>query len=262
MLALIAGRGTLPLALVRRLTTAPLVCSLVGFPPEDVDVAKEFRIEQLGSFINDLKAAGITEVCFAGGIDRPAIDPSAIDAATFPLVPVLQKAIASGDDGALRAVVGIFEAAGLAVRGAHELAPDLLPQPGALTQAQPTEAQQADAKRAADVVGAMAAVDIGQACVVHRRQVLAVEGVFGTDWMLRSLAHRPDSSGGVLFKAPKPGQDQRVDLPVIGPSTVAAAVDARLSGIVIAAGGVMVLDLDSVVAACDAADLFLWVMEP
>ncbi|MEY8838512.1 UDP-2,3-diacylglucosamine diphosphatase LpxI, partial [Cribrihabitans sp. XS_ASV171] len=82
-----------------------------------------------------------------------------------------------------------------------------------------------------------------------------------TDWMLRSLTLRPDSGGGVLFKAPKPDQDRRVDLPAIGPETVSATVAAGLSGIVIEKGGVIVLDRAAVVADCDALGLFLMVRE-
>ncbi|MBS8228658.1 LpxI family protein [Vannielia litorea] len=65
--------------------------------------------------------------------------------------------------------------------------------------------------------------------------------------------------GGLLYKAPKPGQDRRADLPVIGPATVMLAAEAELRGIVVEAGGVMVLDLETVVAMADAVGLFLWV---
>jgi DUF1009 family protein len=105
----------------------------------------------------------------------------------------------------------------------------------------------------------MGAVDIGQSCVVAAGQALAVEALFGTDWMLDSLRLRPDGAGGVLFKAPKPDQDRRVDLPTIGPSTVAGAAAAGLSGIAIEAGGVMVTDRDRTIADCDRLGLFLWV---
>ena len=61
---------------------------------------------------------------------EPPVGTAAIDAATLPLVPAIQAGLAAGDDGALRAVIGIFEQAGMRVRGAHEIAPELLPAPG------------------------------------------------------------------------------------------------------------------------------------
>lgn len=261
MLALIAGSGALPSELVLRLDEKPYVCALEGFAPENVDVDRPFFLEHLGSVVAELKAMGVTEICMAGAVQRPRIDPSRIDGATLPLVPRLQQALVSGDDGALRAVIAIFEDAGMKVRAAHEIAPDLLPPLGCETQAKPSEQDLQDAHRGAGIVRAMSAADVGQACVVLRGQALAIENVFGTNWMLQSLTHRPDAGGGVLFKAPKPDQDRRADLPTIGPETVSAAVAAGLSGIVIEKGGVIVLDRDTVVAECDRLGLFLQVQE-
>lgn len=261
MLALIAGTGALPDEVVEHLSDRPVICAMEGFTPDTLVADVVFPLEQLGTFIADLQQRGVTDVCMAGAVRRPTIDPSRIDAATLPLVPVLQQAMMSGDDGALRAVIGIFEEAGLTVRAAHEIAPALLPQLGCLTDAQPAEADLADADRAAGILRAMGAADIGQACAVSKGQVLAVESIFGTDWMLRSLTQRPDAGGGVLFKAPKPTQDRRADLPTIGPDTVSSAVAAGLTGIVIEKGGVIVLQQARVIEECDRLGLFLYVRE-
>ncbi|WP_037306931.1 LpxI family protein [Ruegeria halocynthiae] len=261
MLALIAGTGALPNEVAAHLAERPLICAMEGFGPDSLTADIVFPLEQLGTFISDLKARNVTDICMAGAIQRPAIDPSRIDAATMPLVPVLQQAIMSGDDGALRAVIGIFEDAGLTVRAAHEIAPGLLPQLGCLTQAQPSEADLADADRAAGILRNMGAADIGQACAVSQGQALAVESIFGTDWMLQSLTQRPDAGGGVLFKAPKPQQDRRADLPTIGPNTISGAVAAGLAGIVIEKGGVIVLQKERVIEECNRLGLFLSVRE-
>lgn len=261
MLALIAGTGALPGEVVARLDTRPLICALEGFEPDDLTPDLVFPLEQLGSFIAQIKARGVTEICMAGAVRRPPVDPARIDAQTMPLVPILQKAIMSGDDGALRAIIGIFEDAGMTVRAAHEIAPEILPPLGRLTQAQPSDGDLGDADRAAGILRAMGSADIGQACVVLKGQALAVEGIFGTAWMLQSLTQRPDAGGGILFKGPKPDQDRRADMPAIGPDTVTDAVSAGLTGIVIEKGGVIVLDRARVVAECDRLGIFLLVRE-
>lgn len=268
MLAVIAGQGRLPAVLANAQAGtqagtqagAPLVCALEGFLPEGVDPNIVFRIETLGTLLQTLQQRGVRDVCLAGAIRRPPVDPSRIDAATLPLVPVLMQAIGQGDDAALRAVIGIFEQAGFRVVGAHDIQPDLVPQPGVLGTVQPGDRESRDADRGAAVLAALSAADMGQSCVVQAGQVLAVEGSYGTDWMLQSLRHRPDGGqGGVFVKAPKLDQDIRVDMPAIGPDTVVGAHAAGLRGLVIEAGGVMILDRDAVVAACDEAGLFLWV---
>jgi DUF1009 family protein len=51
---------------------------------------------------------------------------------------------------------------------------------------------------------------------------------------------------GVLVKAPKAGQELRVDMPTIGPDTITGAAAAGLSGIAVATGHVLVLDAPEV----------------
>jgi DUF1009 family protein len=292
VLALIAGQGALP-ALVRTARPDAVICELEGYPA-GLGPARRFRVERLGSFIEELGRTGVTEICLAGRVGRPRLDPALVDAATMPLVPRMMAAMQQGDDAALRTVLGFFEEAGFAVRAAQEIVPEVLPPEGVPTKAQPGAAAERDAARAVAAHRALGAADIGQALVVAEGQVIAVEAQPGTDWMLASLLSRggerlptggflddpfgvaadmvggPAVSprrgrdpalppGGLLYKAPKPGQDLRVDLPAIGPETVRGAAASGLEGIVIEAGGVMVFDRAATVAAADAAGLFLWV---
>lgn len=268
-IALVAGTGALPARLIAacegrgdRVT----VCGLAGYGRDLPRNDRPFRLETLGALLADLRRMGATEVCLAGGVQRPRIDPTAVDAATAPLLEEITGALsAAGDDGALRVLLRLFERAGLRVRGAAELMPDLLPPAGVLSAARPANAHGRDAGRAAAAVALLGRADIGQACVVRAGQVIALEALPGTDWMLDSLCSLPESlewplsEGGLLYKAAKPGQDRRVDLPLIGPGTVAAAARAGLDGIALEAGGVMVLDRAETVAAADAAGLFLWI---
>lgn len=259
MLALIAGRGRLPAVLVGSLRDMPHIAALEGAEPDGLVPDQRFRIERLGSFLRSLKERGVKDVCFAGAISRPDVDPTKIDAETMPLVPRIMAALQKGDDGALREVIAIFEEAGFSVRAPDEIAVSLLPRTAVLTARQPDKRHMADAERAAAVIAGLGELDIGQSCAVKSGQVLAVEGVFGTDWMLAGLRQRPDGTGGIMFKARKPTQDRRIDLPVIGPETVAAAAAAGLDGIVVEEGGVMVLDVATVTTDADEAGIFIWV---
>jgi hypothetical protein len=265
VLALVAGQGRLPavvLGALRAEGRRVLTCALETSPPDaGIAVDRPFRLESLASDIDRLVAEGATEVAFAGAVRRPALDPARVDPATRPLMRRMAEALAQGDDRALRTLLGFFEERGLAVRAAHDLVPALLPPEGVLTAAAPGARDRQDAARAAAIVAALGAADVGQACVVAGGQALALEALPGTDAMLATLAPRPAGlpAGGLLYKAPKPGQDRRVDLPTIGPGTVRAAADAGLGGVVIEAGGVMLLDRAEAVAAADAAGLFLWV---
>jgi DUF1009 family protein len=94
--------------------------------------------------------------------------------------------------------------------------------------------------------------------------VLAVEAVEGTDLMLTRVAElrangrlRAPAGSGVLVKAPKPGQDQRFDMPSIGPLTIEGVARAGLSGIAVAAGATIIAEPEQVVAAADRANIFV-----
>lgn len=229
-------------------------------PDQDPPGVIGFRIEHLGSFLDRLGAMGVTEACLVGRVARPRIDPARIDAATLPMVPRMAAALRRGDDGALREVVAILEERGLRVRGAHEIAPALLPAPGVLSRARPTPALEADARRAEEVHRLLAPADIGQGVILRNGWVVAVEAGPGTDWMLAAV--RGVADGALLLKAPKLGQDRRADLPVIGPATVERAAEAGLAAVVVEAGGVMVLEPGACARIADAAGLVLWVREP
>lgn len=262
--ALICGQGALPGLLAIRAPEALLV-QMEGFPADLGDrPVQSFRLERLVPLMEQLLDRGITRVCFAGAVRRPRIEPEFFDARTATLVPRILTAMQSGDDAALREVIAIFEDWGLSVVAAHDIAPDLLASEGVLAGAV-TEADRADAARAAEIVTALGALDLGQGAVVAQGLCLAVETLPGTDAMLAFVAERaaslrpnPKGARGVLYKAPKPGQDRRIDLPAIGPDTIRNAAAAGLAGIAIAAEGVLILDHAATVAAADAAGLFLW----
>ncbi|MFD0978564.1 LpxI family protein [Tropicimonas aquimaris] len=263
-LALIAGQGRLPEVLAERLRAEGrevIYCAYHDAAPGAVTPDLTFRLETMGSLLRALGKRGATEACFAGGIRRPKLDPRALDLATVPLLGRFASALGKGDDGALRVVLGLFEERGMTVRAAHEILPDLLPPAGVLGRVTPDEDARADAARAAEIVSALGRADVGQGCVVARRQALAIEAMPGTDWMLATLRDRPEGlpAGGVLYKAPKPVQDRRVDLPTIGPDTIRAAQAAGLTGVALAEGGVMILDRPATIQAADEAGLFLWV---
>ncbi len=261
-LALIAGAGDLPAELVAHLPEPPLVCAVEGYPPAGLQPDLAFRIERLVPLFRELTAAGVREVLFAGAVHRPKFDPALFDPDTAALLPHLLPALQQGDDALLRAVIAVFEDHGLAVRGLADCAPGLLAAPGVLGTTAPDPAHEADAARGVEILRTIAPLDLGQGCVVAKGLCLSVESLFGTDAMLSHVAAcrdlREPRRGGVLVKRAKPGQELRIDLPTIGPDTIEAAQAARLSGICLQAGHVVILHRDKVCAAADAAGIALW----
>ncbi len=260
-IALIAGAGDLPAELAAELE-APLVCAMAGTAPDGLAVDVSWHVERLVPFLRDLGARGVETVVMAGAVNRPRLDPSLFDRETASLVPDLLAAMQKGDDGALRWVIGLIEEFGLRVAGLAEVAPGLLATEGFLAGPEPSAALRADATRARTILQTMGPLDLGQGCVVARGLCLGVETLYGTDAMLADVARnrptREPQKGGVLVKRAKPGQDLRVDLPTIGPATIAAAQAAGVAGIAVEAGKVVILHRATTFAAALAAGISLW----
>jgi UDP-2,3-diacylglucosamine hydrolase len=261
--AIIAGQGRLPAALAAGMAEPPLVAALDGFSPEALTVDLTFRVERLVPFLRALDRDGVRQVIFAGAVTRPRLDPALLDEATASLLPRIMAALAAGDDATLRVVIELFEEFGFIVVGVETVAPDLLPGAGVLAGGV-TPRDEADAARAAEIVTALGAVDVGQGAVVAQGLCLGVEALPGTDVLLSQVADigalRPDPvrGRGVFYKAAKSDQDRRIDLPTLGPETLRGAAAAGLGGVAFQAGSVICLDLTEMKRLAGELGLFLW----
>ena len=99
---------------------------------------------------------------------------------------------------------------------------------------------------------------MGQAVVVQEGLVLGIEALEGTDALIkRTQALSRPGLGGILIKTAKRQQEQRVDLPTIGPETVRQAANAGLRGIAIEAARTLILNREDVLKLAQEKGLFV-----
>jgi DUF1009 family protein len=258
-LAILACGGALPVQIAEAEPQA-MRLALDGVPTE-VEGVEAHRIEKIGGLFGAMRAGGVTQVVFAGGLARPPLDPSQFDATMMQVAPRLMGAIQGGDDALLRAVIEVFEDQGFEVIGAHEVLPDLVAQVGHLAGPEPSAQDLRDAERGFDILSALSPVDVGQGCAVAGGLCLGIETLQGTDAVLRFVGETPEAlrrgAKGVYVKAAKRGQDLRVDMPAVGPATIDAVAASGLGGLVIEAGRVMVLEHAETLAKAEALGVFL-----
>jgi len=269
-LGLIAGGGALPLAIAAR-------CEAEGRPVFVVRLASfadphlvrypglEAGMAEIGRVLSALKKAGCTAVCFAGTVNRPDFKALKPDLKGATVLPGIIAAATRGDDALLRKILSVFEAEGYAIEGADDILGGETLAAGALGRLSPSPDHLADLKKALHVAEKAGELDIGQGAVVCDGLVLAVEAQEGTDAMLARVAGLPaDLKGapgaprGALGKAPKPIQDLRVDMPVMGARTVEMAAAAGLAGIGGVAGQLILIDRPAILEAADRLGLFVW----
>lgn len=272
-LGILAGAGDLPRRLAAACARAGRGCFVVAFEgqtrAEDVEGLPHAwsRLGAAGHTIALLKRAGAVDVVMVGAMKRPSLlmlKPDAKGAAILARIGLR----ALGDDGLLRAVAAELEREGFRLVGVSDVLaeagdPPLLAPAGVLGRLAPDELAIRDIARGIEVALALGRVDVGQAVVVQQGLVLGVEAIEGTDALLARVGGlRREGPGGVLVKATKPGQDERLDLPTIGLATVQGAMAAGLRGISVRAGASLVVDRGAVIAAADAAGLFIHGWEP
>jgi DUF1009 family protein len=268
-LGLIAGGGRLPIALAdhcRRIGRPLFVLRLKGFADAALEPfeGREVGLAELGGGVRALKAAGCQAVCFAGRVSRPDLRAMKPDFRGLAALPGALLAARGGDDGLLTFLLREFEKEGFEVEGAHQVMGELKLPFGPLGRFAPDSDQRADIQRALAVAKEIGRLDIGQGAVVCDGLVLAVEAQEGTDAMLRrvetlplAIRGTPERRRGVLVKACKPAQEQRIDLPAVGPDTIERAAAAGLAGVAGEAGLILLLDRSEVVAAADRSGLFV-----
>lgn len=266
-IGILAGGGRLPGLIADSVIAQGGSVHIVGVAGEaDADVIDRYphtwvNWAQVGRMFHTLRTEGGGQMVIAGSVTRPILSRLRPDAGFFRVLPQVLRMLVGGDDSVLTRVVRVFEINGVTVRGAHEVAPDLLVPDGALGRVAISAEGLADAALARAVRDALAPLDAGQAVVVCAGRVLALEGAEGTDAMLQRVGQQRDSAGapprGILSKGPKPGQELRVDMPVIGARTIDGLQAAGLAGCVVETGRVLLLEREDAIAKADAAGIFV-----
>ncbi len=272
---IIAGGGALPDAVARSLEARgrrPVVLAIRGScDPATVSGRAHHWIAlgQFGRLMRLIRREQCRDVVTVGSLVRPALSELRLDWLTLRVMPSLIRAWRGGDDHLLTSLVRIFADNGFRLVGVSEVAPELTMPEGVLTRRKPDDAAMRDIARGRAALAAISAFDVGQAAVVIDQHVVALEDIEGTDGLLRRVAHlrearriRSAAGRGVLVKAPKSGQDLRLDMPVVGPDTVRGAVEAQLAGIAVVAGRTLMVEPDGIIATAERNGLFVVGVSP
>lgn len=264
-LGIIAGGGPLPAqvaAAARAMGRYVFIAGIEGFADPALLVQfphRFYRLGAVGAMIKAFRAHGCVDLVMIGPVKRPSFLSLRPDAEGARLLARIGKAMFSGDDGLLAAIVAVLSAEGFRILGAHEIMHDAVAPEGVLAGGEPDPQAMADIERGVAVLKLIGAADIGQACVVQQGLVLAVETVEGTDAMLgRIPAVMRPGPAAILVKIAKPQQERRADMPTIGPQTVKHALKSGLRGLAFEAGGTILVDRETLIQVADREGFFLF----
>ena len=262
-LGIIAGNGVMPKEVIEHCKKIKRDYFVVGLEPyvltETVEGSPHIlaKIGEIGKIFKYFQAKGVKEIVFAGGIRRPSFKELIPDWEGVKLMGKI--AINSmGDDDIFRKLFDEIEKKGFKVVGAQDVVPEMMLTEGTYSKTKPTKADLLDIELGIKVSKAMGQLDVGQACVVQENIVLAVEAREGTDAMINRVSElKRKGKAPVFIKVTKPGQDTRVDLPVIGPRTMEFIISNGIKGIAVETGATLFLEKEKVFKMAEEAKVFI-----
>ncbi len=264
-IGLILGNGLLPYEIITNCKKNNLEVFAIYL--ENEETAPEYlkdvphiklNIGLVGKAFTALKSKEIKHIIFAGGIKRPKLSKLKLDTTGTKLLAKVSKSQLGGDNSLLSIVIRFFEEAGFIVNGIQDICTDIILPKGNLGKTKPGKQLLNDIKLGANIVRKIGELDIGQRILISKGNVFAVEAIEGTDFMLERCASLALSkNGGVLIKMKKPNQDNRIDLPTIGPRTIENAHKAGLNGIAVEAGSTLIVEKEKVTRLANKLKLFV-----
>lgn len=259
-LGLIAGQGDMPRAIAleaQRQGYRIVAAALRGLADESIeryaDAVKWFKAGRAGAVINYLKANGVEEALFAGKFPKDLIVRGALspDLRLFRFLFNLRD---RGDDTILNSVAKELARDGIRLLDMRDFCRDMLASERILTRREPSKEEWRDISYGFRIAKGVGGLDIGQTVVVKDRAVMAVEAVEGTD---EAILRGGGLAGGgaVVVKVSRPGQDMRMDLPVVGLATIDCMVRAGVRALAIEAGSSIIIERDELIKKADEAGI-------
>ncbi|MDR2693128.1 MAG: UDP-2,3-diacylglucosamine diphosphatase LpxI [Chitinispirillales bacterium] len=219
---------------------------------------EEFYVTQISKVIKFFKRNGVKDVVMIGGIAKAKIRP------TLDLAKIIARLLVMKNrhKGLFTIIMSMFDRSGLTVKSIQSVMPELLIGTGALGKVAPRDEDVEAFRKNWDTILKYIRTGVGQAVIIYKGEIIAFENVKGTDDIVkRAVAKRRElggGSGGFMAKIMEPGQDDRVDLPVVGTGTLETIAKYDITGVIVEAGRTIVDDMADTIALADKLGVFVY----
>ncbi len=210
------------------------------------------EVGELDKLINILKKNGVSQAMMAGRVSHSLVyERVKID---HRLQALLRELKDRKTDSLLRGIADIISREGIQVVDSTTFLSHYLVPPGILTERAPTPEEMEDVRFGREIAREVARLDIGQTVVVKDKAVIAVEGMEGTDELIRR-GGQIGGKGVVVVKVCKPQQDMRFDVPVVGLNTVETMAEVGASALAVDAGKTLFFDKEELLSRANKEDI-------
>jgi DUF1009 family protein len=264
ILGLIAGEGRLPFLVAAGAKQAGLRVVCVGLEgsaePDlagEVDVFYEVAVARPGSWIRKLRRHKVRRTIMVGRVAKGRIfTPWRIlrylpDLRAFRIWYWRLRRKAKQNDMVLSALADELASGGIVLENSTMYCKEHLATVGVMTKRRPSASVRDDIEFGWQIVKKLGELDIGQAVAVKEREVIAVEAIEGTAKMIERAGQHCRSGGWTLIKTSKPKQDERFDVPCVGPDTIRSLAANGARCLVLEADRTIIIDKPETVALAD-----------
>lgn len=259
-IGLIAGNGKFPILFAReaRRQNMKVVAAAIKGDTSFLlkfftDELAWFQVGELKKLFSFLKDRGVTRVIMAGQVNPNNLFDKNV--ALGDEYQDLMKALEDRKaDTIFRAVADKLKAEGLELLDSTFLLKDYLAPKGTLSRRGPTISELEDITFGRTIAKAMGGLDVGQTVVIKEKAIVAIEAMEGTDRCIRRGGEIA-REGAVVVKMSKPGQDQRFDIPVVGPRTLQNMIRVNAKCLAIEADKTLIIDRDQCLKMANKAGI-------
>ena len=265
-LGLIAGNGRFPFLLLDAARAEGCEVVVAAIQEEtDLEINERaaadagvsvhwLSLGELSRLIATFQKTGVTRAVMAGQVKHKQIFSSIRP--DWRLAKLLLNLRTRNTDMLLGAVAKVLADEGIELISSTAYLEPLLAQEGVLTARQPDEDERRNIDYGLSVAAGLAAFDIGQTVIVAAQACVAVEAMEGTDAAIEragALMQTLDAEASTLerrltvVKLPKPKQDMRFDVPVIGLRTLETMIRAGASCLAIEAERTLLFDREAMI---------------
>jgi DUF1009 family protein len=220
-----------------------------------VDKFRYFKVGELKKLFEYFQGNSVEEVIMAGQVNQDNLFNPAVklDEEFQVLSDALRDRRA---DTIFTAVADRLNKEGMTLLDSTFLLKKYLAPRGTLTKRGPSESELKDIDFGLNIAKLTGAIDIGQTVVVKEKAIVAIEAMEGTD---RAIVRGGAIArmGAVVIKTSKPAQDNRFDVPVIGPRTIQTMVSVKAACLAIEAGKTLIIDREKTVSLANQAGICL-----
>ncbi|WP_341756241.1 LpxI family protein [Candidatus Tisiphia endosymbiont of Nemotelus nigrinus] len=261
VLGIIAGNGSLPISLAESFIKQGGQCYIAALEGEaDTALYKNFthqffKVGMVRPIIEYFRKYDVKNIILAGGVKRPNFKAIKVDLMGSRLLARILKQKFLGDDKLLSIVTDFLEEKGFQVVSSYEI---LNAKKDVITMMIPSEIDNTDIELGMKLLDSIGQLDVGQSVIIDNGYIIGIEAAEGTDNLIKRCSYlRKNSTGGVLVKIMKKGQDARIDIPTIGPDTINNLANYGYKGVAIQKEKVIVIELERTIELANKYGLFI-----